>query len=72
MIQTPDDFEIRLDLELTDESIVHPFIGQSLVLTADAPRLQSWACYRALGLQAHLYVVGSGDPARGHEVRMSS
>lgn len=52
MIQTPDDFEIRLDLELTDDSIVHPFIGQSLVLTADAPRLQSWACYRALGLQA--------------------
>lgn len=52
MIQTPDDFEIRLDLELTDDSIVHPFIGQSLVLNSDAPRLQSWAHYRALGLQA--------------------
>jgi NAD+ diphosphatase len=50
VIRTPDSFSIRLDLELSDDSVVHPFIGEALLSTDDQPRARTWAFYRELGL----------------------
>jgi NAD+ diphosphatase len=49
LIRTPDGFSIALDLALHEASVVHPFVGESLLSSDDPPQARPWAFYRGLG-----------------------
>jgi NAD+ diphosphatase len=50
MIRTPEDFEVALDLELHDDTIVHVFVRDALLQRLDEPEPLPWRAYRAMGL----------------------
>lgn len=53
MLRTPNQFEPRLDVELSDDVIAHVFLRDALIQSVDAPQPLRWQVFQALGFRAH-------------------
>jgi NAD+ diphosphatase len=51
MIRTPEGFEPRIDVELTDEAFAHVFVGDELLHQTHRTQPLTWSEYRGLGLR---------------------